>query len=122
MRDHIFTTALLLSFVVSAEASESLSMAVSPARSFAPTNLTIRIHMERDARNRAFEVVAESGGFYRSSRIQLEGTEAPAAISFEFRGVPGGEYDVRAALLDGSGHERAVVRRHVVVIDPADSE
>jgi hypothetical protein len=122
MREHAFAIALLLLIAVSADASEPLSMAVSPAHSFAPTNLTIRVHMEPDARNRAFEVVAESGAYYRSSRIQLDGTEAPATVSFEYRDVPGGTYEVRGALLDGSGHERAVVLKHIVVIDPSDEE
>jgi hypothetical protein len=122
MRDHIVTIALLLAIALSADASEPLSMAVSPAHSFAPTNLTIRVHMEPDARNRAFEVVADSGAYYRSSRIQLDGTESPATVSFAFRDLPGGNYDVRGALLDSSGRERAVVFKHIVVIDPTDAE
>ena len=75
-------------------------MAVSPAQSFAPTNLTIRVHVEPDADNRALEVVAESGAYYRSSRMQIDGAEAPRTISFEIRNLPGGDYDVRGALID----------------------
>jgi hypothetical protein len=78
--------------------------------------------VEPDPGNRALEVVAESGAYYRSSRIQLDGTEASGTISFEFRNVPGGEYDVRGVLINSSGHERAVVRKHVIVIDSAESE
>ena len=122
MRDHILTAALLLSFVACPDASEPLSMAVSPAQSFAPTNLAIRVHVESDPGNRALEVVAESGAYYRSSRIQLDGTETPRTISFEFQNVPGGDYDVRGVLINSSGHERAVVRKHVSVIDSAESE
>jgi hypothetical protein len=120
MRVHILTAALLFSFAVSPDASELLSMAVSPAQSFAPTNLTIRVHVEPDPGNRAFEVVAESGEYYRSSRIQLDGAEAPRTISFEIRDVPGGDYDVRGALINRAGRERAVARRHVIVIESAD--
>jgi hypothetical protein len=122
MRDHILPAALLLSFVACPDASEPLSMAVSPEQSFAPTNLAIRVHVEPDPGNRALEVVAESGAYYRSSRIQLDGTEAPRTISFEFQSVPGGDYDVRGVLINSSGHERAVVRKHVSVIDSAESQ
>ena len=72
MRLQIFA-ALLLSLAGSSNANEPLSMAVSPLQSFAPTNLTIRLHVEPDAVNRTLEVVAESGEYYRSSSIQLDG-------------------------------------------------
>ena len=122
MRVYIVTAALLLVAAVSLGANEPLSMAVSPAQSLAPTNLTIRIHVEPDAGNRALEVIAESGAFYRSSRIQIDGAEAPRTISFEFRNVPGGDYEVRGILINSAGKERAGVRRHVIVIEPADRE
>jgi len=48
---------------MSVRANVLLTMAVSPVQSFAPTNLTIRIHVEPDAGNRALEVVAESGEY-----------------------------------------------------------
>jgi hypothetical protein len=118
MRLQIFA-ALILSLAGSSNANEPLSMAVSPLQSFAPTNLTIRLHVEPDAVNRTLEVVAESGEYYRSSSIQLDGSEAPRTISFEFRNVPGGNYDVRGTLVSSAGKARAAVRQHVIVIDPA---
>jgi hypothetical protein len=119
MRLQFFTAALLLSSAASLNATEPLSIAVSPLQSFAPTNLTIRLHVEPDAVNRALEVVAESGEYYRSSSIQLDGSEAPRTILFEFRDVPGGNYDVRGTLISSAGKARAAVRQHVLVIDPA---
>ena len=111
MRVHIVASALFLSWAMSIHANEPLTMAVSPVQSFAPTNLTIRVHVEPDAGNRAFEVVAESSDYYRSSRIQLDGVGAPRTIALEIRNLPGGDYDVRGALIDSAGHERAAVRR-----------
>jgi hypothetical protein len=118
MRAHIVAV-LFLSSALSLDANEPLTMAVSPALSFAPTNLTVRVHVERDTDNRAFEVVAESGEFYRSSRIPLDGAEAPRTISVELRNLPGGDYDVRGALIDSGGRERSVVRQHVTVLASA---
>ena len=122
MRVHIVASALFLSWAMSIHANEPLTMAVSPVQSFAPTNLTIRVHVEPDAGNRAFEVVAESSDYYRSSRIQLDGVGAPCTIALEIRNLPGGDYDVRGALIDSAGHERAAVRKQVIVLGSAGSE
>ena len=108
--------ALFLSLVVSIRANEPLTMAVSPVQSFAPTNLTIRVHVEPDAGNRALEIVADSGEYYRSSRVQLDGAEAPRTISLEIRNLPGGDYDVRGALVDSAGRERTAVHKQVIVL------
>jgi hypothetical protein len=98
-------------------AKEPLSMRVSPAMSFAPANLVIRTRLEPDADNRAMEIVAESGEFYRSSAIQLDGERAPRTATFEFRSVPQGEYDVRAVVIGTDGQQRAFVRSHVNVME-----
>jgi hypothetical protein len=119
VRVHTLTAAVLLSLAGSIGASAPLSMAVSPAQSVAPTNLTIRVHVIPDDGNRALAVVAESDEYYRSSQIPLDGAEAPRTISFEFRNIPGGDYDVKGTLIDNVGKERAAVRQHVIVIDPA---
>jgi hypothetical protein len=116
VRFFAFAFALLVSSTVRVNATERLTIAVSPVQSFAPTNLTIRVQVQPDGDNRALEVVAESGAYYRSSRIQLDGADAPRTISLEIRNLPGGDYEVRGALIDGSGRERAVARRQVVVL------
>jgi hypothetical protein len=122
MRVHLFASALFLSSAVSINANEPLTMAVSPAQSFAPTNLTIRVRVEPDAGNRALEVVAESGEYYRSSRIQLDGAEAPRTISLEIRNLPSGDYDVRGTLINSAGRERSAVRTQVIVLAAAGTE
>ena len=118
MRAHIFASALVLSSAVSIKANEPLTIVVSPARSFAPTNLTIRVHVEPDAANRALEVAADSGEYYRSSRIQLDGAEAPPTMSLEIRNLPSGDYEVRGVLINSAGRERSAAREHVIVLGP----
>lgn len=122
MRAHIVAAALFLSSAVFVAAKDPLTMAVSPVQSFAPTNLTIRVHVEPDADNRALEVVAESGEYYRSSRIQLDGVDTPRTISLEMRNLPGGDYDVRSALINSTGRERAAVRAQVRVLGSAGND
>jgi hypothetical protein len=110
---------LLLSSAVSAGPTERLTLAVSPVSSFAPTNLVVRVHVTPDPANRALEVIAESSDYLRSSRMQLDGEDAPKTVTLEFRGLPRGDYAVRSALIDSAGHERASARRQVIVLGSA---
>ena len=61
-------------------------------------------------------ISAESNDFYRSSEIQLDGDKAPRTNRLEFRSLPPGSYEVKATLLDASGHSRANVRQQINVI------
>jgi hypothetical protein len=96
---------------------ESIKMSVSPAQSFAPANLFVRLSIEPNAANRSVEVAAESDQFYRSSVITLEGDQGPRTVLLELRNLPGGEYQVRGVVADSRGHEVAMVQQHVNVLD-----
>ena len=122
MRVQLGVCGLLLSVASTVNSGERLTIAVSPVHSFAPTNLTVRVHVTPDASNRALEVTADSGAYYRSSRIQLDGQEARTTMVLEFRNVPGGEYDVRATLIDSAGQGRAYAHQLVQVIPSAADE
>lgn len=98
------------------DAGVPLTMTVTPAHSFAPANLEVRVRIEPNAGNRTLAICADSVDFYRSSGIQLDGERAPRIISLRFRSLPGGTYVVRGALFDESGHERASAWKEVVVI------
>ena len=107
---------LVIGATMSGTARESVSIHVSPAVAFAPAELVIRASIEPDANNRVLEIVADSNEFYRSSNIQLQGDRASKTSMVQFHGVPGGEYDVTAAVIGADGHPRAVARAHVKVI------
>jgi hypothetical protein len=98
------------------DGDQRLTIAVSPAQSFAPAFLRVRIRVDPNAENRSLEVIADSGDFYRSSEIQLEGNRSPATFQIELRDVPEGEYRVLGVLRDPSGHERSMVYKDVRVI------
>ena len=122
MKTTLILSALITVATVSASGNDALRLAVSPKQAFAPSNLTIRARVVPDPANRMLEVVAESGEFYRSSRTQLDGDQAPAMITFEFRGVPGGDYIVSGTLIDDMGRRRAVAREHVVLLSSIDQQ
>jgi hypothetical protein len=116
MRVPLVLSTILALTAMSAGAGEQLRLAVSPAQSFAPTNLRIQVRMVRHAENRTLTIAAESEDFYRSSQIPLEGEHAPATIMFEFPGLPGGDYVVFGVLTDSVGRQRAIAEQHVTVI------
>jgi hypothetical protein len=108
-------TAMFLAATLSTSSGEPLVIAVSPRLSIAPAHVLIRIHIAPDAANRVLEVVTESETYYRRSRVQLDGPAAPRMIPLELLNLPGGEYDVRATLIDDAGRPRALAHRLVVV-------
>jgi hypothetical protein len=98
-----------------ATASEKLSLRVTPNVSSAPGTVIVRATITRDAANRWLHIEADSGAFYRSSSVQLDGDKAPAITEFRLSNLPSGEYAVSARLRDRNGEE-TTVRRKVVVL------
>jgi hypothetical protein len=72
--------------------------------------------IEPDTANRAFELTIESDEYFRSSRIDLDGTRAARTNAFLYRDLPAGEYAVKGVLFDATGHQRVVVRRTFTVL------
>ena len=117
MRARYLAAILLAASAVSLGANERLSMRVSPSVSFAPANLVVQATVQADNTNRAIEIIAESAEFYRSSEIPLEGEHAPRTTRLEFKGLPGGVYEVRAVLKGTGGHELASAAYVVSVVE-----
>jgi uncharacterized protein (DUF58 family) len=109
----------ILMTVAPLRGTDSLKISVSPAQSFAPANLHIRVTVEPNAMNRTVAVSAESDDYFRSSEIALEGDRGPRTVNFEFRSVPGGHYEIRGAVGDTKGHEVATARQNVFVLSSA---
>lgn len=96
-------------------ASEKLSLRVTPNVSSAPSTVMVRAYVTPNSENRWLRIEADSGSFYRSSEIQLEGDKAPMLTEFRLNSLPSGEYTVVAALVDSKGTE-TVVRRTAIVL------
>jgi hypothetical protein len=103
----------LLAVSATTVADEQVSVRVTPAFAFAPASVMIRTRIEPHADNRSMEIVADSGGFYRSSTIPLEGDRSPRSATFEFRSLPPGEYDISATIIGSNGRPR--VTQHTTV-------
>ena len=107
-------TITLLS-VASGDATDNrLRIEVSPRISSAPAAVRIRAYVTPDSANRALQVVADSGSFYRSSLVPLDGANAALITETIFKDLPGGEYEVSVALVAANGG-RTVDKREVKI-------
>jgi hypothetical protein len=116
MRVQACACGFVLATALTVSAGERLTIAASTSQSFAPATATIRVHVTPDANNRGLEVSVDSGEYYRSSWIQLDGTAAPQTIAVEARSLPGGTYQIRGSLVDSAGRTRAFARTQVIVL------
>jgi hypothetical protein len=114
----IYMSALLfaLGTALPLGATERVTMTVSPTQSFAPSDMVVRVHVAPDSANRALVIVADSADYYRSSVVQIDGESGPRMIVLELRSVPGGDYQIRAAVVDAAGRERGFVRKEAIVL------
>ena len=96
-------------------ATEKLSLRVTPNVSSAPSNVIVKATIAKNESNRWLTIEADSGSFYRSSAIQLDGDKAPTVTEVRLSNLPSGEYAVSAVLKTNAGEE-IVVRRTVIVL------
>jgi hypothetical protein len=113
----IVTTSLLLAATAGLDSEEKLTLKVTPNVSSAPSTVVVRATVPKDAANRMLHIEADSGSFYRSSAVQLDGDRAPLVTEIRLKNLPSGEYTVLAVLRDEMGHQTRV-RQIVVVLSP----
>ena len=96
-------------------ASEKLTLRVTPNVSSAPSTVIVKATVAKNSDNRWLHIEADSGEFYRSSEIQLDGDKAPVVTEIRLPNLPGGEYTVVAVLRNNMGEE-TIVRRTALVL------
>lgn len=116
----IGTASLLLVSGAGINASEKLTLKVTPNVSSAPSTVVVRARVTRDPHNRVLQIGAESGTFYRSSEIQLDGERAPLVTEIQLKNLPSGEYTVVAVLFDEMGRQTTVRRTALVLAGPGE--
>jgi len=100
-----------LSHVEAAAASRGpVDARVEPPAARAPSDVLIEAIVEPDADNRYVEVVIDSGAFFSSSRIELDGERAPRKKEVRFRKLPAGSYKVSVTLVGTDGRRGTAVR------------
>ena len=108
-------TSLTFLGVAGSDATESrLRIEVTPRISPAPASVRVRAIVPPEASNRALQITADSGAYYRSSLVPLDGENAAQITETLLKNLPGGEYEVSVALVE-TGGRRTVDRRQIVV-------
>jgi hypothetical protein len=97
--------------------SERISLRVTPSVALSPADATINAIVEPNTANRAIEVVADSGGYFRRSEAELDGDRAPRANQFHFTSLPAGVYQIRVAVKGASGQVLGSAVAEIRVID-----
>jgi len=110
-----FTVIGMLTASGATDASEKLALRVTPNVSSAPSTVIVRATVARNSENRWLHIEADSGEFFRSSEIQLDGDRAPIVTEIRLPNLPGGEYTVVAILRNTMGEE-TIVRRTALVL------
>lgn len=109
------TTIAMLTASSATDATEKLSLRVTPNVSKAPSTVIVMATVAKNRENRWLHIEADSGAFYRSSAIELDGDNAPLVTEIRLPNLPGGEYTVVAVLRNSMG-EQTVVRRTALVL------
>ena len=91
-----------------------LRIDVTPRVSSAPATVRVRAIVAPSAENRALQVAADSGDFYRSSYVPLAGADAASVTETTLKNLPGGEYEVSVTLIDAQG--RQTIERRMIVV------
>lgn len=109
----ILVTAVL-SGIRPGHADSRLKIEVWPHVSTAPANVRVRAIVEPNAENRALQVSADSGDFFRSSYMPLAGIDAATVNETMIKNLPGGHYDIAVTLVDRQGSQ--IVERATVMV------
>ncbi len=94
---------------------------VSPRVAFGPVDVTTLVQVEPHAENRRLRVVLDSGEYYFSTDIQLDGAEAPKSHFVSWRAVRPGRYVLTAAVYHASGKVNQC-RRELRIYGPGESD
>lgn len=82
----------------------------------APGQVEFDVRITATDETRALRISADSGTFFRSSTIDLNGRDSQRVHTFRWHGFPVGDYEVVGMLLRDDGTEEVVVRGALKVI------
>ncbi len=82
---------------------EPLRLTVTPKITTAPATVKVIATIDRNSANRALVVQADSGDYFRSSTIQLDGADTARMYEIWFRALPPGDYEITALVENNQG-------------------
>lgn len=106
---------LILTGAATTNARDSVGVRVTPSISMAPATIRVYVTVEPDANNRELVVQADSGLFFTSSTVQLDGDKAPRLQSFVLKELPAGNYTIAAQVVQRDGRSRQASSEYMVL-------
>lgn len=83
---------LLLALLALANANPPIRLQVRPLIAQAPSDLHLKIFVERHPANRRLDIAVEGENFSTASIRQLDGEQAPGVFDVWFKHLPCGQY------------------------------
>ncbi|MGH9194765.1 MAG: hypothetical protein ACRD1T_03385 [Acidimicrobiia bacterium] len=93
-----------------------LALRITPHYAFAPAYVRATVTVNPDAENRSLALAIDSGQYYRSTTIQVDGDRGPITNTILWRDLPAGDYEYLGTLVGASG-VRATIRGAFKVVD-----
>jgi hypothetical protein len=95
---------LLATDPASGQGEGVVAVQVAPRFCQEPCSIALFVDVEQHQADRELIIEADSGGFYRSSLIQLDGIDEPPVHSLIWTSLPAGLYEIRITLKRATGH------------------
>jgi hypothetical protein len=95
---------------------KDVSIARMPHVARAPATVQLQVRVTPRAENRVLRVSLDSGSYYRSSELALEGSQAAATHWVRWPGVPSGTYAVVVELFRSNGDRRVAIGQPLEVV------
>lgn len=102
-------------------AEKAVALHVTPRLAASPATVSITVTVEPNEKNRMLVIEDDSGIYYRSSHVQLDGEGAARTHVLRYRGLPPGEHRVSASV-HGTNGFREVVSTTVLIVGPGGLE
>lgn len=112
----LVAAALVTLAPVLGRADAKIALDVSPRVATEPATLKIRAIVERHEDNRGLHVRILSGGYCRSSFVQLDGVDAPRTTTMTYPEIPGGAYEIQTTVVGPGGKTRATASQQITIL------
>jgi hypothetical protein len=107
--------AVLVQPIPAAAGDDELGVRLPHVVSHSAALVRATVWVPRDGDNRLLRITLDSGTFYRSSDVPLEGNRAAQSHTLEWHKLPPGSYEVTIELV-GSMRVKQVIRRELQVM------
>jgi hypothetical protein len=94
----------------SSRPNPNVNVILSRTFALAPADVRAAISVPRNADNRTLLVTLDSGAYFRSSEVTLDGNRAPVQHPFAWRSLPAGSYVLRVEVIGASGVHHVMER------------